>query len=69
MKVVDNLNQRIKKFTFIDMKLIGFSGVLIGIIIAKLLPNAVASIPYWLFIVLAVACLIRPWYIFLFKKE
>jgi len=69
MKAVDNLNKRVKKFSFIDMKLIGIASLLIGIIIAKLLPKAVESIPYWLFIILAVACLIRPLYIFFFKKE
>jgi hypothetical protein len=70
MKVVDNLNERVKKFTFIDMKLAGFSAFLIGIIVAKILPtNWLASLPYWLLIILAVVCLIRPWYVFLFKKE
>jgi hypothetical protein len=70
MKVVDNLNQRVKKFTFIDMKLAGFSAFLIGIIVAKILPiKWLTSLPYWLLIILAVVCLIRPWYVFLFKKE
>ena len=70
MKVVDNLNQRVKKFTFIDMKLGGFSAFLIGIIVAKILPAGwLQSIPYWLLVILAVVFLIRPGYVFLFKKE
>lgn len=70
MKVVDNLNERVKKFTFIDMKLGGFAAFVIGIIVAKILPAAwLQSLPYWLLIILAVICMIRPWYVFLFKKE
>jgi uncharacterized membrane protein YfcA len=70
MKVVDDLTHRVKKFNFIDMKLAGFASIIVGIIIAKLLPTRwLQTLPYWLLIILAVGCMIRPLYVFFLKKE
>jgi|AntAceMinimDraft_10_1070366.scaffolds.fasta_scaffold31146_2 xanthosine utilization system XapX-like protein len=57
----------VKKMGWIDVKLVGFAGVLIGVILVKWIPS-ILDINIWWFIWATVLCLVRVYYILFFKK-
>ena len=67
MKLFQWANQRIKKFTIVDIKLIAIAGVAIGIILAKLAPS-IYDINIWWFVLLGGVSLIRVYSVLFFKK-
>ncbi|KPJ73584.1 hypothetical protein AMJ52_03435 [candidate division TA06 bacterium DG_78] len=67
MHFIDFFNERVKKLTIFDVKLVQISAMGIILIIVKLIPH-VMTINIWWFIVLSVICAIRPMYAFYFKK-
>ncbi len=67
MSFWDDMNERIKKMTVMDIGLVKFSVFFFAIIIAKLFPQLL-RINYIVLIVLVLACDIKPLYKFWIKK-
>jgi hypothetical protein len=63
----EKMNERVKKLTVIDIKLIKWAVVFATIIIVKLFPQLL-KISYPVLVVLVVACSIIPFYKFWIKK-
>ena len=63
----DRFNERVKRLSFVDIKLIKWGVFFATIIIVKLFPQLL-KINYWMLIVLMVACSVKPAYRFWFKK-
>ncbi len=60
-------NEKVKRLTLIDVKLVAFAGICMGLILAKLIPS-ILSISIWWFVAIAVLFLFRVYYVLLFKK-
>jgi hypothetical protein len=67
MHLIDFFNERVKKLTIFDVKLVQISAMGVILIIVKLIPY-IMTINIWWFIALSVICAIRPMYAFYFKK-
>lgn len=67
MKIWDDMNQRIKKFGIIDEKLAQLAAIFFALIIVKLIPQ-ILELSIWSFVVLLIACAIKPLYVFYIKK-
>ncbi|MCD6102168.1 MAG: hypothetical protein J7J77_03855 [Candidatus Cloacimonetes bacterium] len=67
MRLIKNMNKRVKKLTIFDIKLVQGAAMFIMLIIVKLIPQ-IMDISIWWFVVLAILCGIRPMYVF-YKKE
>ena len=61
-------NQGVQKFSWLDVKFVAWSGICIGIILVKILPQ-VLKLNVWYFIVLGTTCLIRPYYLIFTSKK
>jgi hypothetical protein len=59
-------NERVKHFSWLDVKLIAWAGAFLGIILVILFP-VLTRISIWWYIFLCLICLIRP-YSVLFSK-
>jgi hypothetical protein len=57
-------NRQVRKFTFVDVKLIQFCGILMGIILAKFVPSLLQLSIWWL-LAMALIFAVRPVYVFL----
>lgn len=64
---VEYVNQRVKKFSFFDIKLVQGTTIFMILILVKLIPQIMEINILW-FIVLFVICVIKPFYVFFFKK-
>ena len=58
----------VKKLNWIDVKLAALASMLIGIILVKLIPS-ILNINIWWFVIMAVLCLVKVYYVAFFKKE
>ena len=67
MKLLDNMNQRIKKFDLIDEKLAQAAAIFFALIIVKLKPE-ILNMNIWWFVGLLIICAIKPLYVFYIKK-
>jgi hypothetical protein len=67
MSFINFFNERVKKLTIFDVKLVQASAMCVILIIAKLIPQ-IMTVNIWWFIVLLVIFAIRPMYVFFFKK-
>ena len=63
-------NERIKRFSIWDIKLVSLSGLFIGLILVKLLEPIwkVTNINIWWFVLLVVIFIARPFYLIILKK-
>jgi len=61
-------NSLVKKMDWLDVKLVAVAGMLIGIILVKLFP-AILEINIWLFVLIALLCLFKVYYVIFFRKE
>jgi len=61
------LNQRVKKLTLLDIKLLKLAVFFTTIIIIKLIPQLI-KIDYSVLVILAIACIAKPFYSFWIKK-
>ena len=57
----------VKKFNWIDVKLVALASMLIGIILVKWFPS-ILDINIWWLIIIAVLCLAKVYYVAFFKK-
>lgn len=67
MKLFKWANDRVKKMSFIDVKLAAIAGFFIGLIVVKLAPS-VLNINGWWFVAIVVLCGLRIYYVMLCKK-
>ncbi len=67
MKIISWMNDRIKKFTIFDIKLVQGAAMCVILIIVKLIPQ-IMTISIWWFVVLAIVFGIRPMYLMYFSK-
>ncbi|KPK73239.1 hypothetical protein AMJ87_02500 [candidate division WOR_3 bacterium SM23_60] len=67
MTIFEDMNQRVKKLTIFDIKLVQACAMLVILIIVKLIPQ-IMMLSIWWFVALLVLCAIRPLYVFYFKK-
>lgn len=63
MGILEGMNQRVKKFSIIDVKLAQLTAMFGAIIIAKLIPQ-IMEINLWCFVALLVLCAIKPFCVF-----
>jgi len=67
MGILKYMNERVKKFSILDVKLAQGIGIFAAFILVKLMPE-IMDINIWWFVVLLVICAIRPVYVFFIKK-
>ena len=67
MRLLENMNQRIKKFDLIDEKLAQAAAIFFALIIVKWIPQIMDINIRW-FVVLLILCAIKPIYVFYIKK-
>lgn len=67
MKVLSEMDRRIKKFGIIDEKLAQAAAVFLTLIVVKYIPD-ILNINTWWFFVLLVVCAAKPLYVFYIKK-
>ena len=60
-------NEKIKKLTFVDIKLVSFIGICVGLILAKLFP-AILTINIWWFVAIGALFLLKVYYVIFFEK-
>ena len=67
MGILENMNERVKKFGILDVKLAQGIAIFVALIVAKLIPE-IMDINIWWFVALLVICAIKPLYVFWIKK-
>jgi hypothetical protein len=65
--MIKYFNSRVKMLNIFDLKLLQATVMFLTIIIVKLIPR-ILEINIWCFVVLLVLCLIKPFYVFFFRK-
>ncbi len=61
-------NDKVKKLSWIDFKLVGIAGLFIGIILVKYFPSLL-DINIWWYAILALLSLAKVYYVIFFKKS
>jgi len=67
MGLLEAMNQRVKKFSLIDIKLAQGAAMFFALIIAKIIPD-IMDLSIWWFVGLLIVCAIKPFYAFWFKE-
>ena len=67
MTLLENMNQRIKKFGILDEKLAQAAAIFFALIIVKKVPQ-ILDVNIWWFVGLLILCAIKPLYVFYIKK-
>ena len=67
MGLFEELDRRVRKFSFVDVKLAQGAAMFGALIIAKIIPD-IMDLSIWWFIILLVVCAIKPFYVFWFVK-
>jgi len=67
MGLLEDMDQRVKKFGLIDVKLAQGVAMFLALIIAKLIPS-IMHLSIWWFVGLAILCTIKPFYVFWFEE-
>ena len=68
MKVLDEMDRRIKRFGIIDEKLAQAAAVFLALIIVKFKPE-ILNLNTWWFVALLAICAIKPLYVFYKKND
>jgi len=68
MSLIKWADDKTKKLGIWDTKLVALAGICIGLILAILIP-AIVNVSIWWYIIIGILCLIRVYYVILFKKE
>lgn len=63
----ENMNERVKRFSIFDVKLVQSTAIFFALIVVKLIPR-IMKINIWWFVALLVICAIKPFYVFYSKK-
>ncbi len=67
MGIMEYANERVKKFSIVDVKLAQGIGIFVALILAKLIPQ-IMNISIWWFVALLIICAAKPCYVFFIKK-
>jgi len=67
MGILNYMNERVKKFSILDVKLAQGVGIFVALIIVKLIPQIMDINIRW-FVVLLVICVIKPFYVLFIRK-
>ncbi|MBU0711459.1 hypothetical protein KJ762_06760 [bacterium] len=67
MGFLENMNERLKKFSLLDIGFFKMTVIFGALIVAKLIPQ-IMDINIWWFAALLVICVIKPFYVFWIKK-
>jgi len=67
MGLLENMDQRSKRFSVIDVTLAQCAAMFFALFIAKLIPQ-IMNINIWWFVALSVLCTAKPSCVFWFKK-
>ncbi len=67
MEFLEKMDQRVKKFGIVDVKLAQGAAMFLALIIAKAVP-CIMNVSIWWFVLLLVACAMRPAYVFWFRR-
>jgi hypothetical protein len=67
MGLLEDMNQRVKRFGIVDVKLAQGTAMFFVLVIAKLIPQ-IMDLSIWWFVGLLVICAIRPFYVFWIKE-
>ncbi len=67
MRIIRYFNNRVKKLTIFDVKLVQLCAMLVALIVVKLIPDIMAINTWW-FVVLLVLSAIRPLWAFFLKS-
>jgi len=67
MGFFEDMDQRVKKFGIVDVKLAQGAAMFFALIIAKLIPD-IMDLSIWWFVALLVLCAIKPFYVFWIKQ-
>ena len=67
MALLEDFDRRVKKFDFLDVKLVQVVAMFLALIIAKLVPS-IMNISIWWFVALLILFTARPFYVFWFKE-
>lgn len=57
------LDEKVRKFSFIDVKLLQLLAAFLAVVVVKLVPD-ILDLSVWLFLVLAILCAAKPCYVF-----
>lgn len=66
--LIQCLDQQVKHFSFVDVKLLQLLGIFLGIVLVKLVPQ-ILEINIWTFVILAVACAVKPCCVFFLGSD
>ena len=66
--MLEKLNEKAKRLTYVDIKLIQLAVIVIAIILVKLFPK-LSNIDYWVLIVLLIVFAAKPFYKFWIKNN
>jgi len=61
--LMEYLDRKVRKFSFIDVKLVQLLGVFLGIIVVKLVPE-ILDLSLWALILMAALCAVKPCCVF-----
>jgi len=67
MAILSNVNERVKRFSIIDIKLIQCIAIFVTLIVVKLIPG-IMNINIWWFVILLVISAIKPLYVMYIEK-
>lgn len=67
MRFIKNMNERVKGFNIVDIKLAQGAAIFVALVIVKLIPR-IMNINIWWFVALLIVCAIRPMYVFFIKR-
>jgi len=67
MGFLEDMDKRVKKFSFIDVKLAQGAAMFGALIIAKLIPQ-IMDLSIWWFVVLLIICAMKPACVFWLKE-
>ena len=67
MGLLEDMDQRVKKLSLIDVKLAQGVAMFFALIIAKIIPD-IMDLSIWWFVGLAILCTIKPFYVFWFEE-
>ena len=63
LKLIQYFNDRVKRLSIFDVKLVQLCAMLVAVIIVKLIPQ-ILTVDMWWLVALLVICAIRPLYVF-----
>ena len=67
MGLIEDMDQRVKRFGIVDIKLAQGAAMFVALIIAKLIPQ-IMDVSVWWFVLLLIGFAMRPVYVFWAKE-